>query len=259
MGVGNLVWEDADNNGIVNGTEAGISGVEVKIYLDANSDGIADGAALRTMNTDANGNYLFEGLEEGNYFITTAIPTGYVTSTGTNGADGPYETPAPDPDTNATNSDDNGSLNGAVVQSATFTLAKGTEPTGEPAMTLITPTLPDADVNQTVDFGFFHPVGVGNFVWIDTNNNGQWDTGELPYTTASLSIYEDFNNDGTPDGAAIATTTTDGDGHYAFNNLIPGTYIIEMAKPSGYVSSTGTTVRRPARTKVLRLPILIRR
>lgn len=240
VGVGNYVWEDVNNNGIRDGAEAGIPSVSVSIFADADNNGVADGPALQATTTDANGNYLFEGLDPGLYFIETSIPTGYVSSDGLNGgALGSYEAPAVDPDTDATDSDDNGSTSGAIVRSRTFDLQIGAEPTGEPAMLLITPTLPDADVNLTVDFGFYRPVGVGNFVWIDANNNGQWDTGEAPYDGAFLSIFEDFNDDGAPDGPSFASTSTDALGHYAFNNLIPGTYIIEMNKPTGYVSSTG--------------------
>ena len=242
VGVGNLVWEDLNNDGDQDPGELGIPNVTVRIFADANNDGVPDGAAIQTISTDANGHYLFEGLDPGLYVIETDIPVGHISSTGTNGAaTGPFEgASTPDPDLNPTDSDDNGSTAATVVRSKTFDLQIGTEPTLEPPMPLITPTLPDADGNLTVDFGFFRPVGVGNFVWIDTNNNGRWDTGELPYENATVRIYADFNNDGVADGAVISTTSTDSAGHYSFTRLIPGTYLIEMVLPSGYSSSTGT-------------------
>ncbi len=49
--LGNRVWDDngagsgTANDGIRNGSEPGISGLDVNLYLDANNDGTPDGAA----------------------------------------------------------------------------------------------------------------------------------------------------------------------------------------------------------------------
>src|SRR5690606_20945831 len=43
MSLGNRVWEDADNNGTLNGAETGISGVPVNLYLDSDNNNVPDG------------------------------------------------------------------------------------------------------------------------------------------------------------------------------------------------------------------------
>lgn len=113
--LGNLVWDDMDNSGTVNGAETGISGVDVQLWS-------ADGSQLLdTDTTDANGIYTFTGLSQGDYLLR--IPAAefegagtlrdYVSSTGA--APGyPYE-PAPDADLNTTDSDDNGNTVGGTL------------------------------------------------------------------------------------------------------------------------------------------------
>lgn len=51
--IGNLVWNDTDNDGVQDADEAGIAGVEVELYDPATMMVIA------TATTDANGNYIF--------------------------------------------------------------------------------------------------------------------------------------------------------------------------------------------------------
>ena len=73
--LGNRVWLDdgvgggAADNGIQDGTEAGIANVVVNLYLDANNDGIPDGGIIDTVTTDANGYYRFDNLTAGGYVV----------------------------------------------------------------------------------------------------------------------------------------------------------------------------------------------
>ncbi|MCG6873208.1 MAG: hypothetical protein LJE84_13035, partial [Gammaproteobacteria bacterium] len=74
--IGNRVWNDANGNGIQEAGEAGLNGVKVLLYTDANCNGVIDGAdALQTTATTAagtcsvdippaadNGCYSFTGL-----------------------------------------------------------------------------------------------------------------------------------------------------------------------------------------------------
>jgi hypothetical protein len=43
-------------------------------------------------------------------------------------------------------------------------------------------------------------------------------------------------------GAVLATTTTDGNGNYAFYNVAPGNYQVDLTAPSGFVQSTPNAV-----------------
>ena len=55
------------------------------------------------------------------------------------------------------------------------------------------------------------PIEVGNFVWMDTNDNGIQDAGESPVSNLKLIICDDQCNE-------IGTTTTDFNGNYVFND-----------------------------------------
>jgi hypothetical protein len=151
LSLGNLVWNDRNNNGTVDPGEPGIGGVAVRLFLDADDNGVADGPAVATTATDAAGAYLFQNLDPGTYLVEIVPPAGYVSSSGSNlpyASTGPYE-PAPDPD-NDINNDDNGTAQAGVIRAGSVTLAVGAEPVNDG----------DADPNSnlTVDFGL-----LGNF------------------------------------------------------------------------------------------------
>jgi uncharacterized repeat protein (TIGR01451 family) len=71
--LGDLVWNDRNNNGIRDAGEPGIAGVLV--YIDANSDGIYDPATERSAITDLNGFYLVDNLPAGTYLARVEIST----------------------------------------------------------------------------------------------------------------------------------------------------------------------------------------
>jgi hypothetical protein len=232
VNLGNLVWNDIDNDGVKDAGESGIDGVTVNLYRDSDNDGTPDGASVATTTTAGGGLYNFTGLSADTYIVEVVPTSGYISSTGANGAaSGPYEGAAtPDPDNNIDN-DDNGTTDGAVIRSKPITLTAG----GEPAAGV------DGDGtngNLTVDFGLFQPFSLGNRVWEDPNNNGTQDAGETGISGVTVNLYRDSNDDGTPDGAVIATTTTDASGYYRFDYLVADTYIVEVVTPGGYVSST---------------------
>lgn len=69
--VGDRVWLDADGDGCQDSSEAGISGVTVKLLNSS-------GSVIATTTTDANGKYLFDNLAPGSYSVTVSgIPSGY--------------------------------------------------------------------------------------------------------------------------------------------------------------------------------------
>jgi hypothetical protein len=73
-GVGDLVWHDADQNGIHDAGEPGVQGIGVDLY----DDGTCAGRAMASDTTDATGNYLFTPLQPGDYCLQFYnIPAGW--------------------------------------------------------------------------------------------------------------------------------------------------------------------------------------
>ncbi|UCC80224.1 MAG: DNRLRE domain-containing protein [Candidatus Zixiibacteriota bacterium] len=68
---------------------------------------------------------------------------------------------------------------------------------------------------------------IGDTVWIDENRNGIQDAGEPGMPDVTVNLYDCQDS-------LIATTTTDGDGFYIFDNLAPGDYYVEFIAPEGY-------------------------
>ncbi len=238
LSLGNLVWEDVNNNGVVDGVEAGIDGVQVQLFADADKNGIPDGAALATQTTTNGGRYLFTDLPEGNYVVRVTLPAGYAGSTGQNGnASGPVEPGIAESNAAGDDSRDHGSNVGAIVSSGTVTLTNDIEPTTESDTTLptgITNGADDANTQLTVDFGLFKPASLGDTVWYDNDYDGAQDSGEAGVPNATVVLYDALTN------APVATTTTDGNGIYTFTNLISGTYAVQFVTstlPSGYIIS----------------------
>ena len=229
--LGNRVWNDTNDNGIVDNGEAGRDGVVMSLYSSAGS--------LLTTTTTANGGYYeFCGLAAGDFYVAFTTPGGTTSSS----ANGTFE-PAPSAETNATDNDDNGTANGATIRSATVTLGGSAEPTGEPATPGSSSTTPDNRSNLTVDFGLV-PVAaptycLGNRVWNDANDNGIVDNGETGIDAVSVSLY-------TSTGTLVNTLQTANGGYYEFCGLAAGNYYVSITTPNGYTSSSANGTFEPA-------------
>jgi hypothetical protein len=70
--IGDLVWHDADQDGIQDPTEVGVPGVVITLF-----DGVTN-SVITTTTTDNVGNYLFDGLPPGQYYIQVTLPTNYL-------------------------------------------------------------------------------------------------------------------------------------------------------------------------------------
>jgi uncharacterized repeat protein (TIGR01451 family) len=250
MSLGNLVWEDANNNGTQDAGETGIANVTVELYYGNET------TALSTTTTDATGYYTFTNLVPTSYtllitdtnFGSGSPLEGYFASNGLGTDTAGADTPA-DPDNN-NDTDDNGDAYqpGRGVASQAIDLRLWDEPdigTGN------TDDDDNTNGNTTVDFGFFRTLSLGNRVWIDTNNNGTHEITETGIANVTVKLYHDKDNNDTINGSettALSTTTTDATGHYLFDRLIEGKYRVELAADNfnsgqpldGYVSSTGT-------------------
>ncbi|MCE5266265.1 MAG: hypothetical protein LLG00_00060 [Planctomycetaceae bacterium] len=78
------------------------------------------------------------------------------------------------------------------------------------------------------DFAETMPASLSGFVYHDANNNGAFDDGETPLGGVTLTL---LNAQGQSTGQ---TTTTDENGFYSFDNLMPGAYGVAETQPAGY-------------------------
>jgi len=83
--MGDTVFNDLDGDGTQDTGEMGFGGLTVNLYIDTNGNGLLDdgGSAVASQVTDANGNYLFAGLDDGNYIVSIDSPPTGFTYTGT--------------------------------------------------------------------------------------------------------------------------------------------------------------------------------
>lgn len=199
VSLGDLVWNDQDNDGLFNGAEAGIDGVTVELRS-------GDGAiSLDTTTTSGGGLYTFSGLPAGNYIVRLPAvnfnPGGvlrdYRSSTGPLPALA-YE-PAPDPNTNRTDSDDNGSeANGLLglggyIQSLAITLTVAGQQSADDTQ--------GATVENRLDFG------VNNLPQLDLTASVT--NGQSSYTPgATLNYVVVITNNGPVDATGMSVTAT---------------------------------------------------
>ncbi len=236
--IGNLVWADPDKNGRVDPGEAPIPGVRVELFDST-------GSFVTFTTTGPDGKYLFENLSVGDYEVR--IPTGQAALNG-------YKT-SPDiagvTETNANtdvDNDDNGTLDSVngYFTSGPVTVGEDNavgpngvfndEPTNE--IDILdgnadddagSATSADNRSNLTIDFGFYRPAfAIGNEVWLDLDDSGKLDNSE-PYAPDGV-VVNLLDADGTPvlDSLGNPITTTTVGGKYLFDDLIEGTYIVEI-------------------------------
>ena len=217
LSLGNLIWSDTNNNGVVDVGEPGIAGVTVRL-IAANGTTV-----LATTTTNAAGQYLFTGLAAGTYSVevdrTSPALAGRTSSTDIATSASPN---------NDVDHDDNGVLiTATTVRSNPVTLTVGGEPINDGDT--------DPNTNLTVDFGFVPPttLSLGNYVWRDLNNDGLVSAGEPGLDGVTVRL---LNATGT---SVLATQATAAGGFYLFTGLTPGDYVVEVVTPAGHVSSSG--------------------
>ncbi len=184
-----------------------------KVWLDSNGDGIQDAGEsgfaditvslyssddtfVASTTTDASGEYVFQNLSPSQYYLMfTNAPSGFGLSPQDQGSNDELDSDA-DP---------------ATSKTVVFTVDIGA-------------------IDNTRDAGF-KATGIGDFVWLDVNEDGIQGASE----TGVPGIDVEIKVDG---GASVATTTTDADGYYSFSGLSNLTYRLYFTGlPAGYVFS----------------------
>lgn len=201
--IGNIVYSDANGNGSQDWTETGIEGVTV-FLCDAASPNCNVGSAIATDITDTTGNYLFTGLEPGNYTVA-------VESSGL-GA----QTADPNRDGETCLSTTYPGLPACDDEMAGITLSYSTSFMG-------------------ASFGYQASGVIGDFIWLDSNSDGIQDDGEpgIGDVTVTLTNATAVTISGTPYaiGAYVSVVKTDLDGYYTYSDLPDGTYDIAVTTP----------------------------
>ena len=182
--IGDTVFWDLGRNGDQDYNDPGVPGVEVRLYADANANGVYDDGEtlLATETTDADGIYMFTELLPGRYAVLVETASGPVA-----GAD-----QTADPQSDGLTCDDP-LLTIPCDDQCGWMLAAG-------------------QIFLGADFGYAPTGVIGDTLWVDVNNNGVRDAGEPGIPYVSVILYSN--------GVAIATNTTDSDGYYGFSGLV---------------------------------------
>ena len=234
LSLGDVVYEDTNFNGLRDNGEPGLKDVTVELW-DTGADNAIGGSGpssdlrLRSTVTGALGQYHFDNLQPGSFFLRLLMPSELNIPGGNpvnldNGID------------NDNNSASQPGGPGTPVFSAVIALTQSGEPTVDDG---------DPDTDHTLDFGLFRGMSVGNLVWQDTNDNGLRDPGEpgLGGIALELWITGADNRIGGTDDVRLRTTSSASDGSYLFSALPPlKVYVRIPAPPAAQPLSSSITV-----------------
>ncbi|MFI0400367.1 MAG: SdrD B-like domain-containing protein [Thiolinea sp.] len=220
--LGDRVWLDANQNGLQDTNEKGISGVEVKLTCGTASVTTITLADIASTPADETGLYQFSGLPGGNaasvltpgQACTLSVDPSqaelntYLLTTTNAGGDA-----SNDRVTDLTDSD--GTLDGSSV-----TINFTADSSGQG--------------NQGFDFGFKSNLSLGNYVWYDLNMDGIQTANEAGVGQVDVLLYANASCT----GASIANVTTSKTGWYEFNGLAAGAYCLQFNTPAGWFLSS---------------------
>ena len=193
------LYNDADASFNSSDSEAPYAGVTVALLKRDGTPVLDKDGNPVTAVTDAEGKYSFVGLPLGEYTVSVVDPTS-----------GPLAGTKP---TEA--------YTGRYKTTADVTIAEATGSV--------------IDVN----FGFVKPASLGDYTWMDVGRDGIQDADEpaLPGVTVTLT-YEDGSAVTDASGNPVAAVTTDANGKYSFENLLPGGYKVSFQAPAGFEATT---------------------
>ncbi|GAB3911918.1 hypothetical protein GCM10029964_118790 [Kibdelosporangium lantanae] len=200
--VGNRVWVDENTNGVEDGDESPLAGVKVT------ATPCLGGTALAPKTTDSKGEYAFttaDGLKPDTCYN---LKFDY---------------------TNA----DTSAIPGEPPGSSLKWTAKTADSKVDPNTGLATVTVgPAGSVDNSVDAGVVAPTNaIGDYVWLDTDRDGQQDTGEPPVPGVTVLLGN-------------RKTVTGADGKYRFDKLPDGVYQVCFdlrSAPNGYLPAIPNT------------------
>ncbi len=213
--IGDLIWQDNNGDGIADADEPGISGVTVNLYEDSDNDGVFETFRGSDV-TDASGNYLFSGLPAGNYLVqvdTSTLPGGGAGWTLTGDPDA-ASVPCSGADASPYDCNNDFRLD-ALASSSPNDVAPG---------------LPLGRQMLSADFGYKPPGVLGDYVWIDSDNDGLRDSIEAgdSFTEPGIGFIAVSLCSDILCSTVVSTTTTESSGYYSFGNLADGLYYVQV-------------------------------
>ncbi len=173
---------------------------------------VLHGSICGTVFNDLNFNGIWDAGEPGIPGVTITLSTGGTTVT-----------------------DGNGYYCFPELPPGTYTVTE----TNLPDWSSTTPDVVDVtlglDEDAIVNFGDAQTGKITGTVWNDIDRDGIWDANENGIWSVTVTVYDTF-------GTLVATTTTDYDGYYMFENLAPGDYTVVETNLPGWISSTPDSV-----------------
>jgi len=215
VAVGDQVWYDLDGDGLQDVNQPGVENISVMLYDTTTRKPVP---GVPTQQTDRNGNYLFEDLPAGDYYVVfdlDTLPDGYgVTTPNATNDQQPAESDELDSDVNPANG--------------------STAPTGP---------LSGRQTDTSLDMGIVKLPGVtiGDKVWFDDNGDGVQDPTEDGVPGITVHLYDALTGDIVVDASGTPLIqVTDGDGEYLFEDMDPGQYYVVFdleSLPTDYIVS----------------------
>jgi len=193
------LYNDADASFSDSDSEAPYAGVTVALLKKDGTPVLDKDGNPVTAVTDAEGKYSFRGLPLGEYTVSVVDPT-------------------------------SGPLAGTKPTEAYTGRYKTTAD-----VTIKAETGSVIDVN----FGFVKPASVGDYTWMDVNRDGVQDADEPALPGVSVTLTRADGSAVTDaSGNPVAAVTTDANGKYVFENLLPGDYKVSFQAPAGFEATT---------------------
>ncbi len=251
--LGDLVFLDANANGVQDGGDAGLGGVRVELFD-------AGGVFQRFTTTASDGSYAFTGLRPGDYSVRFVAPEGFALTSALQGGN-----PALDSDAgpggfsqavNLVSGEHDGTIDAGLVRLVPrISIDKVTNGLDGPVL------LRDADVTWTYTVTNTGPVALSDvavadsdpaltvrFVSGDADGDGRLDTTETwLFEATGRATAASYANTGTVqarfvDGLGNATAVSDADGS-SYTTLVPGISIAKLTNGvDGLVVLRGSAV-----------------
>ncbi len=256
--LGDLIFIDTNNDGkFTKGTDTvAPEGVSVEVYAD--NDGTPGPSAgdklVTTVKTNADGRWHADKLGPGDYYVR--VPASEFAAGGKLAG---YDVQPkgfeadPNTDVNDPKGDHHASTTGTVAADGVVTpvITLSTEPVTGPLDPILgsepladntgglTTSVNDDFTNFTLDMALRGAASLGDRVWADENGDGVQDPGEPGLAGATVTATW-FGPDGKPGGGddVVYTTTTDANGNYKFEGLLPGDYKVDVSDVSPELAAT---------------------